>query len=136
MTKPNSENIYKSVDTKNHFVTFVCMVPDEVDAHGDIADAEEIRKACINFNKSKAVSANLCHMFKTDSFEIVESYTLPTALQMQDASGETRNLPKGTWLVTLEVNDASIWEGVIKGSFNGVSIGAKGKPVTIGEIDD
>ena len=132
----HKQNIYKSVDAENHFVTFVCMVPDQIDAHGDVTDAEEIRKACINFNKSKSVSPNLCHMFKTDTFEIVESYTLPVELSMQDVDGTTRELPKGTWLVTLEVNDARIWDSILKGSFNGVSIGARGKPVELGESDD
>lgn len=130
------KNIYKAVDTENHYVTFVCMIPDEIDAHGDITDAEEIRKACINFNKSKSVSPNLCHLFKTDTFEIVESYTLPTKLSMQDVDGTVRELPKGTWLTTLEVSDARIWNGVLDGSFNGVSIGARGKPVELGESDD
>jgi hypothetical protein len=134
VTNPNTTSIYKAVDTENHYVTFVCMIPDVVDAHGDVVDAEEIRKACINFNKSKSVKPNLYHLFKTSSFEIVESYTLPTALTMQDANGETRDLPKGTWLTTLEVNDPSIWEGVMSGEFNGVSIGARGKPVKI--VDD
>ncbi len=131
MTQPKSENIYKSVDTENHYVTFACMIPDVVDAHGDITDAEEIRKACLNFNKSQTVSPNLFHMFKTNSFGIVESYTLPTELTMEDATGEVRYLPKGTWLVTLETHDDDLWQGVLDGSFNGISIGAVGKPIPI-----
>jgi hypothetical protein len=131
VTQPKSENIYKSVDTENHYVTFVCMIPDVVDAHGDVTDAEEIRKACINFNKSRTVSPNLFHMFKTDSFGIVESYTLPTELSMEDATGEVRYLPKGTWLATLEIRDDTLWQGVLDGSFNGISIGAVGKPIPI-----
>lgn len=129
----SKSDITKAVDTENHYVTFVCMIPDEVDAHGDITDAEEIRKACINFNKSKTKSANLFHMFKTDSFDIVESYTLPTSLQMEDANGDVRYLPKGTWLTTLEVSDPAVWQKVLNREFNGVSIGARGAIEKLGE---
>lgn len=133
VSESDTEMIYKAVDAENHYVTFVCMIPDEIDAHGDIVDAEEIRKACINFNKSKTKSANLFHMFKTDSFDIVESYTLPTELTMQDANGDVRYLPKGTWLTTLEVSDPKIWQGVLSGEYNGISIGARGRAEIIEE---
>jgi hypothetical protein len=125
------QQIYKSVDTENHYVTYVCMIPGVVDAHDHVAESEEIRKACINFNKSSTKSPNLFHMFKTSSFDVVESYTLPTSLTMQDTQGEVRELPKGTWLVTLEVNNQAVWDKVLSGEFSGVSIGARGRPVDI-----
>lgn len=126
-------DLYKAVDAENHHVTFVCMIPGESDAHDEGTDAEEIRKACINFNKSKTKSANLFHMFNTNTFDIVESYTLPTELTMQDANGDIRYLPKGTWLTTLEVTDLNIWNGILSGEYNGVSIGARGRKETIEE---
>ncbi len=128
-----TQKIYKAVDTENHYVTFVCMIPGVVDAHGDVIETEEIRKACINFNKSTKVTSNLFHLFKTNSFDIVESYTLPTELSMEDADGTVRELPKGTWLVTLEISDSDVWDKVLTGEFNGVSIGAKGRPENIGD---
>lgn len=129
-----TQKIYKAVDTENHYVTFVCMIPG-VDAHGDFTEPEEIRKACINFNKSTKVTSNLFHLFKTNSFDIVESYTLPTELSMEDADGTVRELPKGTWLVTLEISDSDVWDKVLTGEFNGVSIGAMGTTEEIGEIE-
>jgi len=125
------QEITKSIDAENHYVTFVCMIPDEVDAHGDVVDADEIRKAMISFNKSTTKSANLFHMFKTDSFEIVESYTLPVEITMQNVEGEVQYLPKGTWLTTLEVNDDAVWQKILDGEYAGVSIGGRGRAETI-----
>lgn len=121
-----TQTIHKAVDTENHYVTFVCMIPG-VDAHGHLTTEEEIRKACINFNKSTKVHPNLFHLFNTDSFSIVESYSLPTELSMEDVDGTVRDLPKGTWLTTLEVSDQGVWDKILSGEINGVSIGAKGK---------
>lgn len=131
ISEHSQQDIVKAIDAENHYVTYVCMIPDEVDAHGDVTDADEIRKAMISFNKSSTKSANLFHMFKTNSFEIVESYTLPVEIAMQNVKGEIQNLPKGTWLTTLEVNDATVWQKIIDGEYAGVSIGGRGRAEAI-----
>lgn len=110
---------------------FVVMVPDEVDAHGDIASAAEVAKACHNFNVF-CRQPNLFHISKTKSFNFVESYILPVDM---DYNG---NLIKaGTWVANLQIHDDELWQLIKSGEVNGLSIGALayGDPVEEEEND-
>ena len=62
--KTETVQVVKSVNEELKQATFVVMVPDEVDLHGDIIAEDEVRKACHNFNKH-CNQANLFHITKT-----------------------------------------------------------------------
>lgn len=113
--------ISKSVNHELKQATFVVMVPDEIDLHGDVTTEEEVRKACHNFNRF-CMKANLFHLVETDSFGIAESYIAPTDFVLGD-----KFVKKGTWLVTVQVYDDKLWELIKSGEVNGVSIGALAK---------
>lgn len=110
--------VVKSTNEELKQATFIVMVPDEVDLHGDIISEDEVRKACFNFNKH-CRSPNLFHVVKTASFEFAESYVSPVEFQL----GE-KTVKKGTWLATVQVNDDTLWELIKSGEVNGLSIGA------------
>lgn len=120
-------NIVKSRNQEKKQVTFVVMVPEEVDAHGDITSAEEIAKACHNFNTFCGV-ANLFHMVETDTFDIVESYIAPTEFTLDE-----HLIKQGTWLAVLQVKDETVWELIKSGDLCGLSIGAIGVATSINE---
>lgn len=122
--------IFKQAQEELKQATFLVLSPDEVDLHGDIYDATEVRKACHNFN-IHCRKANLLHLFDTDSFSIVESYISPVEMQM----GETI-IKAGSWLSVLQFNDDEIWEGVKSGDYTGVSIGGVAKAESLEEQDD
>jgi hypothetical protein len=109
-------------------VTYVAMMPDEVDLHGDFTSADEVRKAKESFNKS-AMRANLFHRMMTDKFSVIESYLAPTDFILGEIP-----VKKGTWLMTFQVYDESIWKMIKSGDINGISIGAMAK--VIPEKDD
>ena len=110
-------NIVKSRNQEKKQVTFVVMVPEEVDAHGDITSAEEIAKACHNFNT-----------FCGDTFDIVESYIAPTEFTLDE-----HLVKQGTWLAVLQVKDETVWELIKSGDLCGLSIGAIGVATSINE---
>jgi len=110
--------VNKSTNEELMQATFVVMVPDEVDLHGDITSEEEVRKSCHNFNKF-CMQPNLMHIRKTVSFEFAESYILPV-----DAEINGKEIKKGTWLCTIQCLDKAVWELIKSGEINGVSIGA------------
>lgn len=113
--------VAKSVDEHLRQVTYVALKPG-VDAHLDEIGLEDIRIAKESFNRAlvaKQKLANLFHMYETSTFDIIESYLLPC-----DATLNGHFVQKGSWLVTLQINDDAVWEGVLKGEFVGVSIGA------------
>ena len=116
--------VVKSVNEELRQATYIVLVPDEVDLHGDIVSEDEVRKAMQNFNKF-CMKANLFHMAQTDTFEFVESYCAPVDFQMDD-----KFIKKGTWLATIQVTDTpqrdKLWELIKSGEINGLSIGAVG----------
>lgn len=122
--------IQKATNDELMQATFVVMVPDEVDLHGDTTTEEEVRKACFNFNKF-CMKANLLHRVMTDSFEFAESYIAPTDFIL----GE-KFVKKGTWLCTVQCLDDNLWELIKSGKINGVSIGAMARVEDLEEEDD
>lgn len=113
--------VAKALNEELMQATFVVMVPDEIDAHGDTTTEDEIRKACHNFNKYSG-QANLFHLAQTDTFEFAESYVAPTEFILGD-----KLVKKGTWLCTVQCLDDGLWELIKSGEINGVSIGALAK---------
>jgi hypothetical protein len=121
MIPRESLQITKATNEELMQATFVVMVPEEVDLHGDVTTEDEIRKACHNFNKF-CMKANLFHLVETDAFEFVESYIAPTDFILGD-----RFVKKGTWLCTIQCLDPKLWQLIKSGDINGVSIGALAK---------
>ena len=130
--RPKKTNIpiIKQANEELKQATFLVLSPDEVDLHGDVYDANEVRKACHNFNVH-CRKANLLHLFDTNAFSIVESYTSPVEMKM----GETI-IKAGSWLAVLQFNDDSIWEGVKNGDYTGVSISGKADAELLDEDND
>lgn len=122
--------ITKAVDEELKQATFIVMVPDEPDLHGDVTSEAEVRKAMTNFNKY-CMKANLFHLVETDSFEFCESYCCPTDFVL----GE-KFVKKGTWLATVQALDDSLWELIKTGEINGLSIGALASVESIEEDDE
>lgn len=121
------KNIVKAVNEELKQATYVVMVPDEVDLHGDIVSEEEVRKACHNFNKH-SMQPNLFHMVKTETFEFCESYCTPVEFTLGD-----KEVKKGTWVATIQVLDDDLWELIKSGEVSGLSIGAMASVEEIGE---
>ena len=109
--------VAKSVNEELMQVTYVAMKPG-VDLHGDLVDVETIRLAKESFNKS-AQRANLFHITMTNSFKVIESYQIPCDVNLNEHFVE-----KGSWLMTLQVNDSDVWEMIKTDDINGISIGA------------
>ena len=110
--------VNKSTNEELMQATFVVMVPDEVDLHGDITSEEEIRKAKESFNSS-GMRANLFHLTETNSFSIIESYVSPADFNVED-----KFIKKGTWLCTIQCHDPDLWSLIKSGNICSVSIGA------------
>ena len=130
----NKKEILKALNDELMQATYVCMVPG-TDLHGEETSVDEIRKACHAFNRSPK-RANLFHKAMTDSVEFIESYILPVNIQIEDSTGNTRDISKGSWLVVTQTYSDDIWKAQKDGRINGVSIGAKGVRETIDEDDE
>lgn len=111
--------ITKAVNEELKQATFLVLAPDEVDLQGDTYSADEVRKACHNFNQH-CMTANLLHLVETDTFDIVESYISPVDMILNDVV-----IKAGSWMSVLQIYSDEIWSEIKDGNLTGVSIAAK-----------
>lgn len=115
--------VTKALNDEKRMALFVVLEPDAVDLHGDTYTAEEVEKACNNFN-THCGTANLFHQVVTEEANIVQSYIAPSTFALDNGV----EVKKGTWLQWWHFPETEtgelIWKGVKSGEINGVSIGA------------
>lgn len=108
-------------DAENHYVTGVVYEPMAEDSHGNFMTEAEITKAAYYFAKNSG-KVDIQHSFEPfDGATVVESWIAKADFEID---GET--IKKGTWLMTVEVADESVWEGIEKGEITGFSMGGLG----------
>lgn len=108
-------------DAANHFVTGVVYEPLTEDAHGNYMTEEEITKAAYYFAKNGG-DVDLQHSFEPlDGATVVESWIAKADFQCGDET-----VQKGTWLMTMEIDNQQIWDAIEKGDITGFSMGGVG----------
>lgn len=108
-------------DADNHYVTGIVYEPMEEDSHGNFMTEEEITKAAYWFAKN-GDKVDLQHSFEPlDGATVVENWIAKADFEID---GEA--ISKGTWLMTVEVADESVWAGIEKGEITGFSMGGLG----------
>jgi hypothetical protein len=104
------------------YVLGYVLVPDVVDAQGDTYSRDEVRKAAWNY---MAHFRNVGLMHKglvNGKVDLVESYIAPVAMSVGGS-----DVPEGTWLLGLRVNDDGLWGDIKAGKLTGLSIGGFAK---------
>lgn len=108
-------------DADNHYVTGIVYEPMAEDSHGNFMTEEEITKAAYWFAKN-GDKVDLQHSFDPlEGATVVENWIAKADFEID---GEA--ITKGTWLMTVEVTDESVWEGIEKGDITGFSMGGLG----------
>lgn len=116
--------VVKSVDQMEKRAMFVVLEPSEDDGttrdvHGDWYSVEEVAEACANFNVAcRKAGIDHAGILSNDQAIIEQSYTAPC-----DFTTETGVfIKKGTWLQWWKFEDENIWQGVLDGTYTGVSV--------------
>lgn len=108
-------------DAESHFVTGIVYEPMVEDSQGNYMTEDEITKAAYWFAKN-GNQVDLQHCFqKCEGAAVVESYVAKCDMEIE---GET--IKKGTWLMTMEISDSSVWDSIQKGDITGFSMGGVG----------
>lgn len=108
-------------DADNHYVTGIVYEPMAEDSHGNYMTEAEITKAAYYFAKN-GDKVDLQHSFEPlEGATVVETWIAKADF---DIGGEA--VKKGTWLMTVEVTDAGVWESIEKGDITGFSMGGIG----------
>jgi len=103
-------------DDEQQLITGIVMEPDTVDSQGDKVSKEEIQKAAFKF-LIKSRTIGLQHK-KKGPLDVVESFIVPDNMEMGG-----QKVKKGSWLMTVKVNDGKVWQNVKDGKYTGFSIG-------------
>jgi len=110
------------VDDDTHYITGVVYEPMVEDAQGNYMTEDEIRKAAYWFAKN-GDQVDIQHSFEAvDNVAVVENYIALCNMEI----GEDL-IAKGSWVLTVEVQDPAIWEAVQKEEITGFSMGGMGK---------
>lgn len=108
-------------DSENHYITGVVYEPMVEDTDGNYMTEAEIEKAAHWFMKNNG-KVDIQHCFEeAENVEVVETYVAKCDMEID---GEP--IKKGTWLMTMEVADDSVWDAVQKGDITGFSMGGTG----------
>jgi len=101
-------------------ITGIVYEPDVIDGQGDIASAEEIERACYRFalNGKRKIKDSHSNEIQAD---ILESYVTPADLNVETDDGIER-ITKGTWLMTIKILSSDIWNRILSGDLNGLSM--------------
>lgn len=121
------KQVVKSINEDKRLFTAIVLRPNEVDAHGDIYDAETVEKACHDFTEF-CRQGNLQHIVETQSITFVESHIAKTSYQLGE--GEVK---EGDWLMTARIEDDDLWKACKEGLFTGFSVGCKALVETLDE---
>lgn len=110
--------IAKQDEDEERFVFGEVLIPEEVDAHGDIYSIKEVRFAA-HFFMEKFGNTGLMHeQFINDDAVIIETYVAPVTMTI-----EGRKIKKGTWLIGMRILSESLFDDIKAGRLTGFSIG-------------
>ena len=99
-----------------HIVCGIVYEPDTVDAQGDEASEDEIRKAAYRFME-EAHEFKINHKGKAVDIKVLESYIAP-----QDLTIAKQKVKKGSWVLITHVVDDGIWKDIKDGKLTGYSM--------------
>ena len=109
-------------DVDTHYVTGIVYEPLTEDTDGNFMTAEEIQKAARWFVKN-GDKVDIQHSYEAaEGATVVESYITPCDFMISDTP-----VIKGTWVMTVEIDNAQLWDAVQKGEITGFSMGGVGK---------
>ncbi len=109
-------------DSENHYVTGIVYEPMTEDAHGNYMEEAEITKAAYYFAKH-GDKVDIQHSFEPfDGATVVENWIAKADFKIGD-----EEVRKGSWLMTIEVTDADVWDKIEKGEISGFSMGGVGE---------
>jgi len=102
----------------DHEVAGVVYEPDVVDAQGDSANADEIRKAAHKFLEDSRTIGLMHKEAAGPRAKLVESYIVPDNMRYGN-----QVVKKGSWVIVVKVADQELWSMIKSGAITGFSMG-------------
>ena len=125
---PVFDKVIKIKKTVEGVAYGIVYAPDEVDAQGDFARADEIKKAAYEFMKNlsgRNVDKN--HSFEKQNAYIAESWLVRKGDPVFEKEKD------GAWAVGIKLEDDKLIEGIKKGEIKGLSMAGQAETVKKGD---
>ena len=109
------------IDEDEQLVTGIVLEPNETDAQGDTVTPEAIKEAAYRYlsKYNKATKLGFMHKaFNNLGISLVESW-----ISRDDTKLGTGNVKRGSWLMTVHVENEKLWKRIKDGKITGFSIG-------------
>lgn len=141
MLKFNKEKRFTFSNDEKKIIVSPVLIPDQKVYRRDISGtgegyvfvtAETIEKLQSNFFKNKFNhNSSIEHSHKIDDgVYVIESWLIEDPLNDKANALGFDNLPKGTWVVTIKIDNEDVWNNYIKtGDITGISMDALLQPV-------
>jgi hypothetical protein len=122
--------ILSQIDDEKRLITGPALIPDKdivrLDNLGNPYliwfSIETIKKISEEFlMKQKTNNVTLEHMVQVNDVSVVESWIVEDS-KNDKSSKLGYNLPVGTWMISMKINNDDVWEAIKKGSVAGYSI--------------
>lgn len=118
----NEDNVItvKIAKAEKRLVTGVVLQPDIIDGQGDLPTEEAVEKMCHKFMEAwiqKEAQLGVQHEDYERDIELIENY-----VAMADMIVDGEVVKKGSWVMTVKVNDDEVWEAVKSGELTAFSI--------------
>lgn len=108
--------LLKGTKKEERIVYGIVYEPDEEDSQGDVANAEEIRKAAYQFMED-CQTFKVMHKGSNVRVRILENYIAPV-----DFTIEKKSVKEGSWVLVTRILDPKIWKAIKKGKLTGYSM--------------
>lgn len=113
----------------------VVYAPDQVDSHGDSADARTIRRAAYEFmREGRLKNIDTEHSFTAQMAHVAESWLV------RKGDALFPDEPEGAWAVGIQINDTDLWQALKSGDLTGISLAGMARmdapPTPPAPIDD
>lgn len=125
-SKKDIEVKIASMDEEQQIVYGIVLEPDEIDAHGDTVNTEEVERAAHKYALTPMVIGN-SHVKKAKARPVETFVYSPEIL---------KKVKPGSWVMAVKVEDEEMWQAVKDGKFTGFSIGALTKRTTLDDIEE
>lgn len=116
----DGETEIRITDKARHLISGVVLEPGDID--GLQLSPEDIEEACHRFNSRRVRPVWVEHRTAGNGCEIVESSIAPDDMVVRDASAGSSIVRKGSWIVTIHVENPDIWSKIEAGEITGLSI--------------
>lgn len=124
--KYERQAVLKATNKDKRLVYCVVAEPDAVDLQDDTWTADEIEKTAHAYAVNCRVVGDAHRKDKSGNLvvapaDVVESYIAPVDFEV-----EGEKVLKGSWVVVIKANDSALWQNILDGQYDGVSIGGTG----------